>query len=347
MLGCLAMASCECWLGSGPVHVPSREKPPLLLEEVIVASVLRENCSKVVKLLRVLAPLTKYRYVKRIKPVPQVQGSQASNEDGMMLEVVVCTIQKREGGGWLSQEDRRNTKCQGEGLWSKVPPSLKAELAPLVKALRVGHVPALAPEDPDQWEDWNQVWPVSYKIPPGKVAKKSATIEVGEDERRKMAAHLGLARDLAHRTHNKGCRNAAVIVNPETNEVVAHGVDETSSSSWGGGEDRTPHPLRHAAMVAVEKVAEGIKAWAAKRKRDSELPQDEPYLCTGSDCYLWREPCAMCAMALVHSRVRRIVFCVPDGERGALGGSFRLHALESLNHHYEVFRWPLDRRVVE
>ena len=117
MLVCLAMAmSCECWLGSGPVHVPSREKPLLMLEEVIVASVLRENCSKVVKLLRVLAPLTKYRYVKRIKPVQQVQGSQASNEDGMMLEVVVCTIQRREGGGWLSQEDRRNTKGEGEGL---------------------------------------------------------------------------------------------------------------------------------------------------------------------------------------------------------------------------------------
>ena len=39
--------------------------------------------------------------------------------------------------------------------------------------------------------------------------------------------------------------------------------------------------------------------------------------------------------------IRRIVFCVPDCEWGALGGSFRLHGITSLNHHYEVFRWPV------
>lgn len=64
----------------------------------------------------------------------------------------------------------------------------------------------------------------------------------------------------------------------------------------------------------------------------------KPYLCTGFDCYVVAEPCAMCAMALVHSRVRRVVFCEPDQARGALGGRFRLHGCRSLNHHYQVYR---------
>jgi tRNA-specific adenosine deaminase 3 len=71
------------------------------------------------------------------------------------------------------------------------------------------------------------------------------------------------------------------------------------------------------------------------------LAGQKSYLCTGFHCYLVREPCAMCAMALVHSRVRRIVYCVPDDGHGALGGSFRLHGQRSLNHHYQVYRCQL------
>lgn len=48
----------------------------------------------------------------------------------------------------------------------------------------------------------------------------------------------------------------------------------------------------------------------------------------------------MCAMALVHSRVRRVVFVHPDPERGMLGAgrpARRLHCERSLNHRYVVF----------
>lgn len=66
-----------------------------------------------------------------------------------------------------------------------------------------------------------------------------------------------------------------------------------------------------------------------------------PYLCTGWDCYLVREPCVMCAMALTHSRVRRVAFSLGDAARGALGGKMSLHGLQSLNHHFQVFHIPV------
>lgn len=42
-------------------------------------------------------------------------------------------------------------------------------------------------------------------------------------------------------------------------------------------------------------------------------------------------------MALVHSRVRRVIYGVRDAEQGCLGSVMMLHTLTSLNHNYRVF----------
>ncbi|XP_064105941.1 probable inactive tRNA-specific adenosine deaminase-like protein 3 [Macrobrachium nipponense] len=61
------------------------------------------------------------------------------------------------------------------------------------------------------------------------------------------------------------------------------------------------------------------------------------YICTGLDVYMTREPCMMCAMALLHSRVRRIFYRFPNPEAGALESKTKLHILGGLNHRFEVF----------
>jgi len=66
------------------------------------------------------------------------------------------------------------------------------------------------------------------------------------------------------------------------------------------------------------------------------------YICTGYDVYVTREPCTMCAMALVHSRVRR-VFYGCNSSQGALGTNIKLHTSKCLNHHYEVFAGILEK----
>lgn len=64
---------------------------------------------------------------------------------------------------------------------------------------------------------------------------------------------------------------------------------------------------------------------------------DLPYLCTGYDVYVTREPCIVCAMAMVHSRVRR-VFYGCSTEHGALGSKCKLHRQRQLNHRYLAFK---------
>ena len=58
----------------------------------------------------------------------------------------------------------------------------------------------------------------------------------------------------------------------------------------------------------------------------------------GCDAYVVVEPCAMCAMALVHSRVRRVIYALPSPAQGALGSRYRLHTERALNHHFAVYR---------
>ena len=56
----------------------------------------------------------------------------------------------------------------------------------------------------------------------------------------------------------------------------------------------------------------------------------------GSSLYVTLEPCAMCAMALVHARVARMVFAAADPKTGACGSVFDLVADPRHNHRVEV-----------
>lgn len=109
----------------------------------------------------------------------------------------------------------------------------------------------------------------------------------------------------------------------------------------GGAQQGVAAPASCAAAGAAPAAAGAAPAAAAAAAAAEGDPGPRPYLCTGYDAYLLHEPCVMCAMALVHSRLRRVIYCVPDAQRGALGGALKLHSQRSLNHRYSVWRLPL------
>ena len=57
-----------------------------------------------------------------------------------------------------------------------------------------------------------------------------------------------------------------------------------------------------------------------------------------NDCtlYVTLEPCAMCAMALVHARVDRVVFATADPRTGAAGSVLNILNQNEFNHHCQV-----------
>ena len=79
-------------------------------------------------------------------------------------------------------------------------------------------------------------------------------------------------------------------------------------------------PTAHAELVALRE--------AARRLGNYRLP----------DCELFvtLEPCAMCAMATMHARLRRVVFAASDPKTGAAGSVVDLYAHAGLNHHTQV-----------
>ncbi len=56
----------------------------------------------------------------------------------------------------------------------------------------------------------------------------------------------------------------------------------------------------------------------------------------GATLYVTLEPCVMCAMALIHARVARVVYAAADPKTGAAGGRFDVLTSDQHNHRVEV-----------
>lgn len=60
------------------------------------------------------------------------------------------------------------------------------------------------------------------------------------------------------------------------------------------------------------------------------------YRLPGCELYVTLEPCTMCAGAMMHARLARVVYGAADPKTGACGSVVDLFAQEKLNHHTEV-----------
>lgn len=61
------------------------------------------------------------------------------------------------------------------------------------------------------------------------------------------------------------------------------------------------------------------------------------YRLTGTTLYVTLEPCVMCASAIIHARVRRLVFGAWDPKAGAAGSIVNVFTLPGMNHRVDVF----------
>ena len=79
----------------------------------------------------------------------------------------------------------------------------------------------------------------------------------------------------------------------------------------------THDPTAHAEIVALRHAAQLLGNY--------RLPECE--------LYVTLEPCAMCAMAMMHARLKRVVFAAPDPKTGVAGSVLDLFGQKQLNHH--------------
>jgi tRNA(adenine34) deaminase len=61
------------------------------------------------------------------------------------------------------------------------------------------------------------------------------------------------------------------------------------------------------------------------------------YRLGGATLYVTLEPCPMCAAAMAHARIERLVFGAWDPRQGAAGSAFNLVAADAMNHRVDAF----------
>jgi tRNA(adenine34) deaminase len=133
---------------------------------------------------------------------------------------------------------------------------------------------------------------------------------------------LQAADEWAMRIALDQARNAWLIGEvPVGAVIVAPGADAPRVIATGYNRPITENdPTAHAELVALRHAAHLLGNY--------RLPE--------LTVYVTLEPCAMCAMAMMHARVRRVVYGAPDPKTGAAGSVLDLFAERRLNHHSQV-----------
>jgi tRNA(adenine34) deaminase len=133
---------------------------------------------------------------------------------------------------------------------------------------------------------------------------------MSDEQRIRDEAGMRLALDQAHNAWLVGEVPVGAVILRD-GQVIATGYNRPIT---------THDPTAHAEIVALRHAAQLL----------------ENYRLPDCEVYVTLEPCAMCSMALLHARFKRVVFGAPDPKTGAAGSVLDLFAETRLNHQTEV-----------
>ncbi|XP_029967541.1 putative inactive tRNA-specific adenosine deaminase-like protein 3 [Salarias fasciatus] len=300
-----------------PVLSDEQSQDVELVEAFAVPIVDKKVTSRLVRELNSLYPLDGLQHIKRVR-------ARKDRDSPHPLEVLVCLASEAPEVKEVTINSLLPPEAVGrEGLGE--PFTVK--------------VPARPPLTRPQFELASRHWPTSFH------EDKQVTVALRGElfsplQKAAMHTYMMSAVTAARAGRESGMEAVgAVMVDPVTDRIVAVGHD-----------CRGDHPLHHAVMVCIDLVARSqgggcysFDGYTACRftspewnTADSE-ESSQPYICTGYDLYVTREPCVMCAMALVHSRIGRVFYGTASAD-GALGTRLKIHTQRDLNHRFEVYR---------
>ncbi|MFP6854993.1 MAG: nucleoside deaminase [Opitutales bacterium] len=132
--------------------------------------------------------------------------------------------------------------------------------------------------------------------------------------------YMKLAYNQAIEAWNQGeVPVGAIIV--KNDEVIAAAGNQTETNS---------DPTAHAEMIAITQACRSIGDWRL----------------TNARLFVTKEPCPMCAGAILSSRLDFVAFGAPDPAMGGLGGAIDVNALPRSNHRTEVVAGLLDEECL-
>lgn len=131
------------------------------------------------------------------------------------------------------------------------------------------------------------------------------TNELSRDEKYMQVAITLAKKALA----TKDVPIGAVVVLDD--EIIGEGFNAREADS---------DPTAHAEIIAIKNAAKRLGRWNL----------------TGAELFVTLEPCAMCAGAVVYSRIKRVVYGAADERFGCCGSVLNVAACDKLNHRAEL-----------
>jgi tRNA-specific adenosine deaminase 3 len=203
-------------------------------------------------------------------------------------------------------------------------------------------VPSGPSRTPSQLVAKSKIWPVLHSPSPAKPTDgrtwspaRRAWVRAGIDRVIADALAADAKGDLPVAVY---CTSAPESLWPREE----HFIHPTPGMRASSHDTRTTesHPLRHATLNCIASIARLRTVPPFSEINPTRNGAD--YLLTSLSLFVSHEPCVMCVMALLHSRVREVFYVVPrkrGGGFGAGGEGFAIHGHKGLNHRFEVWRW--------
>ncbi|KAH9925436.1 uncharacterized protein BXZ73DRAFT_50055 [Epithele typhae] len=252
------------------------------------------------------------------------------------------------------------------------PPTIPTDLSPRIPDPYILAVPRTAALTPNSLKLKSTLWPTIY------APRKKFEPEPWTVGRARWAC--AAMRDVVLDARDAGARGelpiAARVPMPHDDETRT-ATRMSAPVSAGDTRRSAAHPLRHAVINLVRAVGElrassapvsttasesaspptpaayappgssseppATSAPTPAPERDAEDSRNGAhYLLTALSLFTTHEPCIMCSMALLHSRVKEVFFLIPMAKTGGCGGSTCVPRLEGVNHRYGIGAWKLD-----
>ncbi|ORX59956.1 cytidine deaminase-like protein [Piromyces finnis] len=193
-----------------------------------------------------------------------------------------------------------------------------------------------------QFSEWKNVWPMIFKDHDSQHNLKLSDEDI-QNIKKWCSVALKKAEEDKQKNPDNKYNNCTVIVNPTSQEALAIETDNRIKAN---------HPLKHSVMECIKTISDihngkdhiNIETGDSinkKRKLNEEIDSSQPYLCSNYDLFTIKEPCIMCCMALVHSRIGRVFYIEKNDRDGGLESIHQIHIQPELNHHFQVFKITL------
>ena len=292
-----------------------------------------------------------YNVLKQIRHL----GNNTDPEQPNLIPVWACTVDPRQTKNLLKvfkthyndelneslKHVKRMTKineldiqaiiCPFSSLDEKEVIIEKFSNAVEVKSFDIIKIPQRGAMTKEKSLQWSKIWPMVWRGNPNHQFLKTTTFDIEQEQ-------LMITKLLDTLSTIKLSRDALVTIMARD---IGNNKLEIQTIAINDGDLR---PTKHSVMQAIDQIA---KEELGKREKDEEdfngdekrIQRERGYLCTNMIVYTTHEPCVMCSMALVHSRIVRCTYLKPVTNGGGMESSYYLGDRDGLNWKFNIWRW--------